>query len=435
MLGVLALQHEDEWPKFKDWKRQSPETERACICQSQLVDAVLGCVACYNAHEDPWTGRDIGLNYPPTMQQYCNADYTVTQTFIEFIVDAANAEGFSEDDYASSSYIGEPPNTSTDVSLYYTVSVTRSDAYDIAVPTPVSGGDVTYITTRISDGQIVPTAQAKKEARGQDPGEAGTPITSISSTRSLGIATPSTSQSPSDDHSDAIRAMEGCYPHNATGHLDFNAPCNQGMAIQAQCAYGLRALEIVTRPFDSGEWPEFSPSWQKVSLEAERTCLCQSQNTDTGIGCLRCRKSHQLWLQNERIEEYERATMQKYCDLDYTITQSFSEFSSDSNRELFFDDDGVVGSYIAKVITSTDVSIYYTLSVTRSNAYDIAMLTPAISGGNVIDRSTRTSDGQIVPTARSVKEPDSPTTDSGAAAVHAQAAGMLAIAALAALGL
>jgi hypothetical protein len=43
------------------------------------------------------------------------------------------------------------------------MSVTRSDAYDLAVPTG-SNGNVTYTSTRTLDGQIVPTAVDAKES-------------------------------------------------------------------------------------------------------------------------------------------------------------------------------------------------------------------------------------------------------------------------------
>jgi hypothetical protein len=129
--------------------------------------------------------------------------------------------------------------------------------------------------------------------------------------------------------------------------------------------------------------------------------------------------------------------MQQYCGLDYTTTQSFSEFWSGVFSELFYEDYSPLESYTAEAIsTSTDVSLYYTLSVKCSDAYDIALPTSAAWPGNFVSyTSTRTSDGQIVPTAREVKNPDSPITDSGAAAMHAKSAGMLAMAALAALGL
>jgi hypothetical protein len=70
--------------------------------------------------------------------------------------------------------------------------------------------------------------------------------TSMTSTTSTGLS--ATSQSPSEEDMDMIttNAMNSCYPHNATGHLDFNAPCNQATAILSQCAYGPRALDILT---------------------------------------------------------------------------------------------------------------------------------------------------------------------------------------------
>lgn len=130
-----------------------------------------------------------------------------------------------------------------------------------------------------------------------------------------------------------------------------------------------------------------------------------------------------------------RAENQKYCDVDSAVTQSFAEFSADFQLEFFSGDDEAPGSYTADIITSTDVSLYYTLSVTRSDAYDIALPTSTEWDGNMIYTSTRISGGQIVPTARTVKDPDSPVTDSGAVAMHAGVAGLLAMAVLAALGL
>ena len=452
---------QDNFPRFTvpEWHQQSPETERTCICQSQITDVAPGCAACFKAHEHPWMDRLYEQLYHPTMfQQYCDVDYTVTQSFAEFSDEAFEQREPSEDESStwSSSYTGEHLSTSTDVSLYYTLSVTRSDAYDIAVPTSTSGGDAMYTTTRISGGQIVLTAQAEKEAGEQDPGEAGTSSISISAsstssfsdrfttssassvsrTRSLNLVTPSASQSPYDDERDSDQASEGCYPRNATGYLDYNAPCNQVTAIRLQCEYGPRALKILTISFDSGEYPSIGPSAQKQSPETERTCICQSQIADVTIGCLRCNVAHHLLHQSQNSDEFMHTAMQQYCDINYTTTQGFSEFLSQASSDFFHDDDGALQSYTREAIsTSTEVYFYYTMSVTRSDAYDVNMPTSTIWGDNVIYTSTRTSDGQIVPTARSVKDPDSPTTGSGAAAMHAGAAGMVAMAALAALGL
>jgi hypothetical protein len=230
--------------------------------------------------------------------------------------------------------------------------------------------------------------------------------------------------------------MNGCYPRNATGYFDFNAPCNQAIAIEAQCAYGPPMLQILTFAFDSGKYPAVNLGVPKLSPEAERTCICQSQHTDAAIGCTRCAKAHQLQHQSKDMEAYIYVATERYCDVDFDTTQSFSEFSLDYSVAFFYDEDAPGDSYTAPMIsTSTDVSLYYTMSVTRSDAYDVALPTSENWDGNTVYTSTRISDGQIVPTARDVRDPKSPTTDSGAGAMHAEAVGMLAAAALAALGL
>jgi hypothetical protein len=115
-------------------------------------------------------GGDAWKSYfQTTTQQYCDVDFTPTQGFLGYFEDA-QYETFGEDGpddiTSTSSIVQDPLGFSADVSVYYTMSATRSDAFDVAMPTPaVSGGDVTYTTTRISDGQIVPTAQAEKEAK------------------------------------------------------------------------------------------------------------------------------------------------------------------------------------------------------------------------------------------------------------------------------
>jgi hypothetical protein len=455
-LGSLSSPFDSdyEWPELSgpDWKQQSPETERTCICQSQFIDASLGCAACLSAHERPDMSGFTEMIARSSMQNYCDLDNVITQSFLDFWNDAYRDCGSPGEAISFSSYTGQPLGTSTDVSLYYTMSVTRGDAYDIAVPTAVSGADAKYTTTRISDGQIVPTAQAKKEVGEQDPGETGTPSISTSSTssfgdsfttssaslvsrtRSLNLATPSASQSPSDYEGSVEQAMNGCLPRNATGNLDFDAPCNQLVAIKAQCAYGPQALQLLTAPVVSDSNPEFNPGVPKVSPEAERTCICQSQYADAEIGCFRCMKAHQLLLTKQNLEVSIHARMEQYCDVDYKATQSFSEFAFEFAVEYFSEHDAPMDYFTAEIIsTSTDVSLYYTMSVTRSDAYDIAVPTP--SSRDVFYTSTRTSGGQIVPTARTVKDPGSPTTDSGAAVTNAGAAGMLAVAALAAFGL
>jgi len=396
-----------------------------------MIDVIMGYEACRNAHKiSHWTndGADAWENYwHARMAQYCNVNITPTQSFTDFY--SVSLGGVNPDEFAgitdTSSVGRDLLGTSTDVSLYYTMSVTRSDAFDIAVPTPASSGYVMYTSTRTSHGQIVPTA-----ADAHDSSKAG--IYGISISTSSASSSTSSITTSSDNEIDITRTVEACCPHNATGHLDFNAPCNQAMAILTQCSYGPRALENLTLPFPSGTWPGFNPGWQKQSPETERTCIRQSQLTDVCVGCARCTKSHQLYPQRENIEESIHAAMQRYCGVDYQVAQSFSEFYFGFANEFYFDSDVPLGSYTAEAIsTSTDVSLYYTLSVTRSDAYDIAMPTPNSSGGNVVYTSTRIEDGQIVPTARSVKDPGS----SEGATTHVGSAGLLVFAAFAVIGL
>ena len=398
-----------------------------------MIDVIMGYEACRNAHKiSHWTndGADAWENYwHARMAQYFNVNITPTQNFTDFY--SESLRGVNPDEFAgitdTSSVGRDLLGTSTDVSLYYTMSVTRTDAFDVAMPTAL-GGEVTYTGTRISSGQIVPTA-----ADAHDSSKAG--ISGISISTSSASSSTSSITTSSDDDIDMARTVDSCYPHNATGHLDFNAPCNQQDTILAQCSYGSLALKILTLPFPSGTWPEFSPRLQKQSPETERTCLCQSQLIDVSVGCVRCTESHQLYPQAEKVEESIHASMQQYCDADYPITQSFSEFVHEFADDFYSDSNVSLGSYTAEAIgTSTDVSLYYTLSVTRSDAYDIAMPTPAKSDGNIVYTSTRIEDGQIVPTARSVKDPGS-SEGAAATSTHAGSAGLFVIAALAAIGL
>jgi hypothetical protein len=135
------------------WQPQSPETQRTCICQSQMTDAVVGCMACLNLRKEPHLfgdGGDAWKGFWQTKtQQYCEVDLTPIQGFVDYFRDAL-FETFGEDDLDDTSSVEQDPlGSSTDVSIYYTMSVTRSDAYDISVPTPDSAGEVAYTTTRI----------------------------------------------------------------------------------------------------------------------------------------------------------------------------------------------------------------------------------------------------------------------------------------------
>jgi hypothetical protein len=199
-LEFLSLPSDsDSFPDFNDpkWQLQSPANERVCICESQILDATLGCVACLKAHEGgvPFSQGDrFADSFPGIMAKYCDVGYTPTVDFIDFMADAEGGPGdFGGEDGAESgegvSSYSDPIGTATDVSLYYTMSVTRSDAYNLAVPTGANG-NVTFTSTRTSEGQIVPTAVNAKEPSGSgESGAGGEGAASATSSADSGAAT------------------------------------------------------------------------------------------------------------------------------------------------------------------------------------------------------------------------------------------------------
>ena len=432
----------------EEWQPQSFETQRTCICQSQMTDAVVGCMACMKAHKETHLfddGGDAWISlWQMTTQQYCDVNFTPIQSFTSYFQDA-QIETFGEDDPDDTPTVEQDPlGSSTDVSIYYTMSVTRSDAYDISVPTPaISRGDITYTSTRISNGQIIPTAKEQTLSEA---------VTSVAATASSAI-------SPSSSYDYLKSVIMACHPRNATGYIDFGTPCNQLIAIDRQCSYGPRALQQLSLPFaNDDQWPQFNgPEWLQQSPEIERICICQSQMNDAFLGCEACFKARGF---PAFLEVIPRAFMRKYCDPNTMITQNFADSWSEASEDYGSSGDVTsASSYTGNPLgTSTDVSLYYTMSVTRSDAYNIAVPS-STSDGVVRYTSTRISDGQIVPTAEASSKQssgeagtssigitvsstggDATSTgspfDSGAVATaHVGAAGLLAIAALAVVGL
>jgi hypothetical protein len=310
-----------------------------------------------------------------------------------------------------------------------------------------------------SDAALAATATAT--ATGE------TDVVNVTSLLTGPSATTSPSPRPSDDDDSSSNYHEGyatgaCYPRNATNSPDLTAPCNLIGAIQAQCTYGPAALEFISLPGDSALWPDFNdPKWQLQSPSNERTCICESQIIDATLGCVACLKAHEggvPFSQGEHFAETFPGIMARYCNVSYTPTESFIEFMADAQEpeggpgDFGGGQDGAesgegASSYSDPIGTATDVSLYYTMSVTRSDAYDLAV--PTGANGNVTFTSTRTSDGQIVPTAVNARESGSggsgaggegaasttSAADSGAATAYAGAAGLLAVVALAAVGL
>ncbi|KAM0722444.1 hypothetical protein Q7P37_001885 [Cladosporium fusiforme] len=142
----------------EDTEEQPAETQRDCLCQSQHNDQVAGCMACYKAHGGlegvHWYDMDI---IESGMNEYCKADaepenyYDMVDALLESETPATATESWTYSD---------PLADKTEVSRYYTASMTGSAALP-AMPTPeTSGGDISFASVKTSDGQIVPTASA-----------------------------------------------------------------------------------------------------------------------------------------------------------------------------------------------------------------------------------------------------------------------------------
>lgn len=284
-----------------------------------------------------------------------------------------------------------------------------------------------------------------------------------SSTPAINVASSTSTSESSPSETYGLDPSEFCFPRNATGHRDFNAPCNLIAAIQAQCSYGPRALDFITLPFDreETEWPDFSdPEWEQLSPDAQRVCYCQSQYTDATIGCQECHLSALgREIDNSRglvgydsWQDLARGLMAQYCDVDFKPEKNFAETYKELTMDVINEDgyesksagSSTSGSDATSVNTSTDVSAYYTMSVEGSSAYDLAMPTPESSGGQVTYTTSSVSDGRIVPTTAAAQaeasgDDDSSTgssseaasatssADSGSATAYAGGVGMFAM--------
>lgn len=148
----------------------SPDAQRACICQSQFNNMVNGCMRCYEAHggkEDVhWVNESM---IEEAVGSYCDADVPATEGFINVLV------GFLDPFYEGipteleTATYSDPIGNATAVSNYFTPSVTGTPAYAPAFPTGNSSGEnITFTSTSVSGGMIVPTASGAEGAESSD---------------------------------------------------------------------------------------------------------------------------------------------------------------------------------------------------------------------------------------------------------------------------
>jgi len=149
---------------------QSPSAQRTCICESQFFDQVTGCMDCYKAH-----GGIENIDYVPpasfiaVSSSYCAASSTPTQDFEHYFGGLVGMSASAASADATATPVSDPIGNKTDVSLYFTPSVSYPAVLSVAQPTVPSNGNstvVSYASSNVVSGQIVPTAAAGQSSGG-----------------------------------------------------------------------------------------------------------------------------------------------------------------------------------------------------------------------------------------------------------------------------
>ncbi|KXS95402.1 hypothetical protein AC578_6774 [Pseudocercospora eumusae] len=215
----------------------------------------------------------------------------------------------------------------------------------------------------------------------------------------ISIITATFANAQSHGHRDYL--MSVCQPKNSSNGdalPDLNAPCNAIAAIQGQCIYG---PDYVSAGSDE-EMP--TTQQQQQSNDTQRVCLCESQFWDLARGCFSCYKKHGGEMDGAGSigEDTLSSISSKYCAATVTPTAGLADylFVLASSLEPSTSQTGSVQtsvSYLDSIGNKTEVSYYYTPSVTGSAAWMVAQ--PTGSGSSVAYNTTNVHDGQIRATA------------------------------------
>jgi hypothetical protein len=209
----------------------------------------------------------------------------------------------------------------------------------------------------------------------------------------------------SDSPSDFADYMSNvCMALDESGASDMNLPCNQIISIQYQCIYGAKYGDAWrSRSFEDIENDEDEED-PMLPNEAQRVCICQSQHNELAKGCIDCQKAHggggpEDYLSDDQMKE----VMDKYCDANTPATQPYAIAIAQEVVFMGPDWDSILSgnatstTYSDPIGSATDVSLYFTPSVTGTPVYIPAL--PTGSGSNLTYTSSSTSGGLIVPTA------------------------------------
>lgn len=221
------------------------------------------------------------------------------------------------------------------------------------------------------------------------------------STLALAISSITVNAQSNDD--DALRNL--CKPIDSTNNFDWNAPCNALASIQYECMYGVDGRLLMYAPAGPGPRPDVDDPYlpEMQPYQAQRACICQSQHSDMLYGCMRCLESHggvegEDWFSDSKVD----ALMKSYCDAESPVTDNYAYlfyYSLVDGDKTATPSTASASELPSTVANVTDVSLYFTPSITGTPAYIPALPTPLSSGGNVTYTDLKTSGGLIVPTA------------------------------------
>jgi len=104
------------------------EAQRVCFCESEFRDQMAGCMDCMKAHGGvegtDWFSSSL---IDPAVAEYCNASAPATEGFANYIfekVEGGYEDSTTDSATSESTTISDPIGNKTDVSLYFTPSVT-----------------------------------------------------------------------------------------------------------------------------------------------------------------------------------------------------------------------------------------------------------------------------------------------------------------------
>jgi len=186
----------------------------------------------------------------------------------------------------------------------------------------------------------------------------------------------------------ANHVQEVCFPYNETdGTALMDAPCNAAQNIIIQCTYG---SQYNFTDSDS-VWNEDTPM---LSNTTQQACICESQFWDQQGGCNQCYEKHGDTDFKDVPDSIYSSMSSSYCAVSSTPTLAFADwllYAGQSALSTISAPSTTATSYSDPLGNSTQVSLYFTPSVTGSAAWNAAVATGSIS--------LHTISGQIVPTA------------------------------------